>query len=153
MRKAFWLVPLVVALVAAAAAFGGNSSSDRAGSTAAPASADMATIACGRTRTIGVAAPITGAAASLGQQQLKWARFFVTRYNRTHPRAKLRIVTGDTQLPDTAQAIQVAERLASNSKVLAVVGPAGSQEVQVSIGAVPFRAISATSPVRRRVRA
>lgn len=138
MRKALWLVPLAVALTAAAAAFGGNSSSDRAGSTAAPASADRAMIACGRTRTIGVAAPITGAAASLGQQQLKWARFFVTRYNRTHPRGKLRIVPGDTQLPDTAQAIQVAERLSSNSRVLAVVGPAGSQEVQVSTA--PFRA-------------
>jgi branched-chain amino acid transport system substrate-binding protein len=132
MRKALWLVVPAAALVAAAAAFAGTSSSDRAGSTAAPASVDRATIACGRTRTIGVAAPITGAAASLGQQQLKWARFFVTRYNRTHPRAKLRIVPGDTQLPDTAQAIQVAERLSSNSQVLAVVGPAGSQEVQVS---------------------
>jgi branched-chain amino acid transport system substrate-binding protein len=88
-------------------------------------------IACGRTRTIGVAAPLTGDAASLGQQQLKWAQYFVTRYNRTH-RNKLRIVQGDTQLPNTAQAIQVAERFASNSQILAVVGPAGSQEVQVS---------------------
>jgi branched-chain amino acid transport system substrate-binding protein len=131
MRKALWLVPLAVALAAAAAAFGGNSSSDRAGSTAAPASTDKAMIACGRTRTIGVAAPITGAAASLGQQQLKWARYFVTRYNRSH-RNKLRVVSGDTQLPDTAQAIQVAERFASNSQMLGMVGPAGSQEVQVS---------------------
>ena len=137
MRKALWLVLPAAALVAAAAAFAGTSGSDRAGSTAKAGSADMATIACGRTRTIGVAAPITGAAASLGQQQLKWARFFVTRYNRTHPRAKLRIVPGDTQLPDTAQAIQVAERLSSNSRILAVVGPAGSQEVQVS--SAPFR--------------
>ena len=40
--------------------------------------------------------------------------------------------SGDTQLPDTAQAIQVAERFASNSAILGVVGPAGSQEVQVS---------------------
>jgi branched-chain amino acid transport system substrate-binding protein len=62
---------------------------------------------------------------------LGWGRFFVSRYNRSH-RNKLQLVQGDTQLPDTAQAIQVAERLASNSKILAVVGPAGSQEVQVS---------------------
>jgi len=62
---------------------------------------------------------------------LGWGRFFVSRYNRTH-KNKLQLVLGDTQLPDTAQAIQVAERLASNSKILAVVGPAGSQEVQVS---------------------
>ncbi len=102
----------------------------------AAAAPDRAQLACGNTRTIGVAAPITGAAASLGQQQLKWARFFVSRYNRSH-RRKLRIVSGDTQLPDTAAALQVAERFASNSQILAVVGPAGSQEVVVS--SAPFR--------------
>lgn len=96
-----------------------------------------AAIACGRTRTIGVAAPITGPAASIGIQQLRWAQFFVARYNRSH-RNKLRIVPGDTQLPDTAQAIQVAERFASNARILGVVGPAGSQEVQVS--SAPLRA-------------
>jgi branched-chain amino acid transport system substrate-binding protein len=137
MKRALVLAPLAVALAVAAAAFGGNAGPDRGGSKAAPATGDSALIACGRTRTIGVAAPITGAAASLGQQQLKWARFFVSRYNRTHPRGRLRVVSGDTQLPDTAQAIQVAERFSSNSRILAVVGPAGSQEVQVS--SAPFR--------------
>jgi len=126
-------VSLVTSLALVAAAFG---RSDSSSAPTAKAASEAAAIACGRTRTIGVAAPITGAAASLGQQQLKWARFYVTRYNRTH-RAKLRIVPGDTQLPDTAQAIQVAERLASNPQILAVVGPAGSQEVQVS--SAPFR--------------
>jgi branched-chain amino acid transport system substrate-binding protein len=124
---------LLGTLAVTATAFGRTAAS--AGPTATGA-ADAAAIACGRTRTIGVAAPITGAAASLGQQQLSWARFYVARYNRTH-RTKLRIVAGDTQLPDTAQAIQVAERLASNSRILGVVGPAGSQEVQVS--SAPFR--------------
>jgi branched-chain amino acid transport system substrate-binding protein len=98
---------------------------------ASPAASDAAAIRCGKTRTIGVAAPITGAAASIGSQQLRWAQFYVSRYNRSH-KNKVRIVPGDTQLPDTAQAIQVAERLASNGAILGVVGPAGSQEVQVS---------------------
>jgi branched-chain amino acid transport system substrate-binding protein len=48
------------------------------------------------------------------------------------------MVLGDTQLPDTAQAIQVAERMASNRQILGLVGPAGSQEVQVSTA--PLRA-------------
>jgi branched-chain amino acid transport system substrate-binding protein len=61
----------------------------------------------------------------------------VTRYNASH-RKKFRVVQGDTQLPDTAQAIQVAERMASNAQVLGMVGPAGSQEVQVSTA--PLRA-------------
>jgi branched-chain amino acid transport system substrate-binding protein len=131
MKKRLVLAPLTVALAATAAASGSSASPDPAGAAAAPAAAEQAAIACGRTRTIGVAAPITGAAASIGTQQLRWARFFVQRYNRTH-RRKLRIISGDTQLPDTAQAIQVAERLAANARILAVVGPAGSQEVQVS---------------------
>jgi branched-chain amino acid transport system substrate-binding protein len=122
------LLALMAALAVVAAA---SATPQGAASPAASETSDAALIRCGRTRTLGVAAPITGPAASIGVQQLKWARFFVTRYNRTH-RNKLRVVSGDTQLPDTAQAIQVAERFASNSQILGVVGPAGSQEVQVS---------------------
>jgi branched-chain amino acid transport system substrate-binding protein len=122
------LLALMAAFAVVAAA---SATPQSAESPSASATSDAALIRCGRTRTLGVAAPITGPAASIGVQQLKWARFFVTRYNRTH-RNKLRVVSGDTQLPDTAQAIQVAERFASNSQILGVVGPAGSQEVQVS---------------------
>jgi branched-chain amino acid transport system substrate-binding protein len=135
MRKAL-LLAATVALAAAAAAFGGNATPAKKQAAAGPAGADRALIRCGRTRTIGVAAPITGAAASIGSQQLRWARFFVTRYNATHRRTKFRIVQGDTQLPDTAQAIRVAENFASNGRMLAMVGPAGSQEVQVSTAAL-----------------
>jgi branched-chain amino acid transport system substrate-binding protein len=131
MRKV--LLPTLSALAAlatlavAAGTAGGSTPAAKS-----PTTLDTAQIACGRTRTFGVAAPVTGPAASIGSQQARWARFWVNRYNRTHRRTKFRIVVGDTQLPDTAQAIQVAERLASNTRVLAVVGPAGSQEVQVS---------------------
>jgi branched-chain amino acid transport system substrate-binding protein len=138
MRKGLLAALAVLGLSVAAAAYaGGPANSARPDTAVSPAAAERAQIRCGRTRTIGVAAPLTGLAASLGQQQIKWVRFYVSRYNRSHRRTKLRIVSGDTQLPDTAQAIQVAERLASNSRVLAVIGPAGSQEVQVS--SAPFR--------------
>jgi branched-chain amino acid transport system substrate-binding protein len=130
MRKA--LIPILTALTALAAlAVAAGTAGGSTTAAQAPTVSDTTQIACGRTRTIGVAAPITGAAASIGTQQLRWARFYVSRYNRTH-RRKFRVVAGDTQLPDTAQAIQVAERFSSNSQILGVVGPAGSQEVQVS---------------------
>jgi branched-chain amino acid transport system substrate-binding protein len=131
MRKA--LFPILSALTALTAL--AVATSTAGGSTAAaksPTVTDQTLITCGRTRTLGLAAPITGAAASIGSQQARWARYWVTRYNATHRRTKFRLVSGDTQLPDTAQAIQVAERLASNSQILGMVGPAGSQEVQVS---------------------
>jgi branched-chain amino acid transport system substrate-binding protein len=132
MKKTLLLVLLTASLAATAAAFSGtgNAGPDRV------SAADRALIRCGQTRTIGVAAPITGGAASLGGQQLKWAKFYVSRYNRTHRRTKFRVVQGDTQLPDTAQAIRVAENFASNGAMLGMVGPAGSQEVQVSTAAL-----------------
>jgi branched-chain amino acid transport system substrate-binding protein len=131
MRKA--LIPILSALTALTAL--AVATGTAGGSTVAaksPTVTDHTLITCGRTRTLGLAAPITGAAASIGSQQARWARYWVTRYNATHRRTKFRLVSGDTQLPDTAQAIQVAERLASNSQILGMVGPAGSQEVQVS---------------------
>jgi branched-chain amino acid transport system substrate-binding protein len=137
MRKALTAALAALAalttLAVAAGTAGGSTATAKS-----PTASDRSMITCGRTRTLGVAAPITGAAASIGTQQLRWARFWVTRYNATHRRTKFRVVQGDTQLPDTAQAIQVAERFASNSQMLGMVGPAGSQEVQVS-----------TAPLRR----
>jgi branched-chain amino acid transport system substrate-binding protein len=131
MRKAFVsILSALAALTALAVATGTAGGSTTAAKS--PTVTDRTLITCGRTRTLGVAAPITGAAASIGSQQLRWARYYVTRYNRSHRRTKFRVVAGDTQLPDTAQAIQVAERFASNSQMLGMVGPAGSQEVQVS---------------------
>jgi branched-chain amino acid transport system substrate-binding protein len=137
MRKGLLAALATLGMAVAAAYAVGPASSARPDTAASPASAETALIRCGRTRTIGVAAPITGDAASLGQQQLKWARYYVTRYNRTHRRTKFRIVQGDTQLPNTQVAVQVAERFASNTQILGVVGPAGSQEVVASTA--PFR--------------
>ena len=131
MRKALVsILSVLAALTTLAVATGTAGGSTTAADS--PTVTDRTLITCGRTRTIGVAAPVTGPAASIGSQQLRWARYYVTRYNATHTRRKFRVVAGDTQLPDTAQAIQVAERFASNSAILGAVGPAGSQEVQVS---------------------
>src|SRR6185312_8086992 len=130
MRK--YLVAAVLAAavaVLASAAFGSTKSPAR------QSSAGSALVKCGTTRTIGVAAPITGPAASIGQQQLRWAKYYVQRWNaqKANAKKKIKIVQGDTQLGvDTAFAVKVAKSFASNSKVLGVVGPAGSQEVVAS---------------------
>jgi branched-chain amino acid transport system substrate-binding protein len=134
MRKALALVPVAAVVAALTSVALGTANTDRV---VRPAASGNALITCGKTRTLGVAAPITGPAASIGSQQFRWASYYVTRYNRTHAK-KFKVVSGDTQLPDTAQAIQVAERFASNSQILGMVGPAGSQEVQVSTA--PLRA-------------
>jgi branched-chain amino acid transport system substrate-binding protein len=108
------------------------------GSTKAPAraaSAGSALVTCGKTRTIGLAAPITGPAAAIGNQQVRWAKFYVKRWNaqKANKNKLIRVISGDTQLGvDTAFAVRVAKSFASNSKLLGVVGPAGSQEIVAS---------------------
>jgi branched-chain amino acid transport system substrate-binding protein len=133
MKSKFMLVGVpVLALVFAAAAFAQTSGS------AAKHASQAAAITCGSTRTIGVAAPLTGPAASIGVQQLHWAQFFVSTWNKlaANKNRKMKIVQGDTQLGvNTSFAVSTAQAFASNSQVLAVVGPAGSQEVVASTSA------------------
>jgi branched-chain amino acid transport system substrate-binding protein len=131
MRK-FVVAALFAAGVAvlATAALGSIKSPSSAPSKAESVSA--AAITCGRTRTIGMAAPYTGPAAGIGNQQVRWAKYYVKRWNaqRANRNKRIRVVDGDTQLGvDTAFAVKVAKAFASNSKVLGVIGPAGSQEI------------------------
>jgi branched-chain amino acid transport system substrate-binding protein len=126
---------LVVAGIAAAAAAISTAATDGA---KAPLSAAATQITCSKSRalSIGFAGPITGPAASLGAQQRSWARFFVIRWNASHKKGyKIRLVEGDTQLPNVAEAIKTANTFASSAAVLGVAGPAGSQEVQDSFTA------------------
>src|ERR687885_845880 len=125
MKKQFIFALLVVAFAFAAAGTGGAS-------TQSPTAASTALVKCGKTRTIGLLAPITGPAASIGTLQVKWAQFYVSRYNRTH-KTKFKLVREDTQLggPNgNAEALKGAQALKGNSRVLGVVGPAGSNEVK-----------------------
>jgi branched-chain amino acid transport system substrate-binding protein len=119
-------IALVGSLAVAAAAYG------RPAANTAPTATGAATvISCARP-TIGFLAPLTGDAASIGQETRNWARYAVQVFNGRSPRVKGQLAIQDTRLPDTAQARLAAQRLASNSRVAAVVGPAGSQEVIAS---------------------
>jgi ABC-type branched-subunit amino acid transport system substrate-binding protein len=92
--------------------------------------AATASVKCGKKVTIGVAYPATGPAASLGGPQIDWANFAKKTWNKSH-KLKIRFVPGDTVLAGpNPQAVQVAHAFASNSKILAVTGPAGSQEME-----------------------
>src|SRR6185436_13668428 len=67
--------------------------------------------------------------------QVRWAKYYVKRWNaqKANRNKKIKVISGDTQLGvDTAFAVKVAKSFASNSKLLGVVGPAGSQEVVAS---------------------
>jgi branched-chain amino acid transport system substrate-binding protein len=77
--------------------------------------------------TIGFEGPITGPVAVLGTEQLHFAQLALSMDNAAN-KTKISLVQGDTQL-QPAQATTVTQQFTSNSKMVAEVGPAGSQEV------------------------
>jgi ABC-type branched-subunit amino acid transport system substrate-binding protein len=118
---------VVVALGLAASAVAGSSSSERA---------TVVTPDC-RTAGVGLASILSGPAAALGQDQLRWSRVFLQFWNankavpgipKAFKRTKLRIrAVGDSAL-DPQKAATVAGQMLSNKKVLAMSGFAGSNE-------------------------
>ncbi len=126
----------VAALLALGAAFAivaaAYATPERAAAPTAQTGSGAALIKCGKTRTIGFMAPVTGPAASIGIQQVHWAQYYVSTYNKTHTKTKMKLQTEDTQLgapTGTAEALKGAQALAGSPKVLGVVGPAGSNEI------------------------
>lgn len=111
-------VAVVTAAVAAAATDG---SSAQQGATAASKASCKHPV-------IGMSAPITGPAASIGSDQLHWAQYYVASWNKAHPTFKVTLKQFDDQI-DPAKAATGAQQFASDSSVLAIIGPAGSQQV------------------------
>jgi branched-chain amino acid transport system substrate-binding protein len=143
------LVVLVLALSGVAAGCGGddeegagNGTTEAGGTTTAAGGSD------GCTGSIGIMAPITGDAGSIGTEQLNWAKFAVSRFNEENG-TDFRLVEGDTQL-DPAQASTVGQRFASDNSILAVVGPAGSQEVEAVGPAFTREGLAFVSPSATR---
>jgi branched-chain amino acid transport system substrate-binding protein len=98
---------------------------------------------------LGVNAPLTGPAGFLGQEQLSWAAFAVSKYNKQNG-TKFKIVQGDSQL-DAAKARTATQRFISNKNVMAVVGPSISQGVVTSGNLLTKAKLVAISPSATRV--
>jgi branched-chain amino acid transport system substrate-binding protein len=138
MRRRATAVAAVLALAALAIVAAASATTDRAAAPSTLVAADASLVKCGKTRSIGLMAPFTGPAASIGINQVHWAQYFLRTYNATH-KTKIKFVSEDTMLGSangTAEAVKGAQALGSNSKVLGVVGPAGSNEVKATTGAL-----------------
>jgi branched-chain amino acid transport system substrate-binding protein len=147
--------PMKGRLVLAAAAVGSltvagcssSSSSSTAASGGGSSSASAATKSC--VASVGFEGPITGPAAPVGGDQLHFAELAVLKDNAAN-HTKITLIQGDTQLLP-AQATTVSQQFISNNSIIAVVGPAGSQEVQavgpaMGRAGLAFISGSATNP-------
>src|SRR3954464_12159528 len=99
---------------------------------AAVGAAPKAQISC-KNATIALLAPLSGPAATVGKEQLHWAQYAVFLNNKTRGATKVNLAPYDTQL-DAAQAASQALKIAASERVLAVAGPAVSDEVS-AVGA------------------
>jgi branched-chain amino acid transport system substrate-binding protein len=124
---------IIAATAIGALAVAGCGSSSSSGNSAS--GSGTSTKAC--VASIGMEGPLTGPVAVLGQEQLHFAQLAALKDNLAN-HTKITIVQGDTQL-NPAQATTVTQQFTSNSKIVAVVGPAGSQEVE-AVGPLMARA-------------
>src|SRR5262245_60944228 len=79
---------------------------------------------------LAVLGPFTGPAASVGEEQLNWAKQAVADFN-ANTGWDVQVLEGDTEL-DPAKATTVAQSVVSDADVYGAVGPAGSQEVEAT---------------------
>jgi branched-chain amino acid transport system substrate-binding protein len=121
-------VRTILAAMALAAFVVGCGSSNKSSSTSTAAAGGGGSSSKTCTASVGFEGPITGQVAVLGQEQLAFAKLAIKQDNAANG-TDISLVQGDTQL-QPAQATTVSQQFISNSKILAVVGPAGSQEVE-----------------------
>ena len=117
----------VVVSAAAAAALALAAVAETAVSTAAPARLAAAADCAG---SVGVMGGFTGERASIGQEELHWARYAVERFNELNG-TSFKLVEGDIEV-DPAKASTVAQQFASDASILGVAGPDSSSAVVVA---------------------
>ena len=156
MSKKLLFAPLAVLILAATACGSDSKSSDTAApaattaGTAAAATPTTAAPAAGAacTAKIGFMGPFTGDAASIGQEQLNWGKLGIDDFNAKNG-TTFSVVETDTQL-DPAQATTGSQKLISDADVVAVLGPAGSQEVEAIGPAMTTAGLVYVSPSATR---
>ena len=126
MKGRLVLVAAAVGSLVVAGCSSSSSSSSSSSTAAAGGGSSASTKTC--IASVGFEGPITGPVAPLGTEQLHFAELAVSMDNAAN-NTKITLVQGDTQL-NPAQATTVTQQFISNSAIVGVVGPAGSQEVE-----------------------
>jgi len=103
-----------------------------------------------KTVSLAFQAPLTGPNALTGQDELAGVRFALSEYAATNPAVKVELVLADDQ-GDPTVAGSVAPGIASNKKIIGLVGPAYSGATQASLPAYKAAGLPLISPSATRV--
>ena len=121
-----------------------------AGALIAGASAMSTANAAVKTVSLAFQAPLTGPNALTGQDELTGVKFALSEYAATNPAVKVELVLADDQ-GDPTVAGSVAPGIASNKKIIGLVGPAYSGATQASLPAYKSAGLPLISPSATRV--
>jgi branched-chain amino acid transport system substrate-binding protein len=97
---------------------------------------------------IAMLGPFTGGAASIGLEQLNFAKLAVADFTAATG-IKVELVEVDTEL-DPAKAVTGAQRVVADADIIAVIGPAGSQEVEATYPIFEEAGLAFVSPSATR---
>src|SRR6478672_11163331 len=111
-------------------------------------SAIRAGVDCSQTATIAYFGPTTGPVASIGAELRGFSLLYAQQWNAAGKKPTMKVNEGDTKF-DPAVTSTVAQRFASDSNVIGVIGPGASQEVLAAgpifkKAGMPYVAASAT---------
>ena len=105
---------------------------------------------CNGTLKIGIITPLTGGAGFLGQEQLSWTRYAVSRLAKGLG-LKVQVVVGDTPVEKgPGEGLVVAQKMIADSRLVAVIGPATSGGVASASKALFAAGIAHISPSATR---
>jgi len=136
----------VLALVAAVAAAIAASTAG-AGSSSATASQ---VVNCNGPLKIGIITPLTGGAGFLGQEQLSWTQYAISRLARGLG-LRVQLVRGDTPVEKgPGEGLVVAQKMIADSRLVAVIGPATSGAAASASQALFAAGIAHISPSATR---
>jgi branched-chain amino acid transport system substrate-binding protein len=96
--------------------------------TAKAPSATSAGVSCGSSATVAYFGPTTGPVASIGAELRGFSLLYAQQWNAAGKKPTMTIVEGDTKF-DPAVTSTVAQKFASDSSILGVIGPGASQEI------------------------
>jgi branched-chain amino acid transport system substrate-binding protein len=139
--RAVVVLSLVAALAAAIASTAGAGSSSVAATQA---------VNCNGTLKIGIITPLTGGAGFLGQEQLSWTQYAISRLAKPLG-LKVQLVRGDTPVEKgPGEGLIVAQKMIADSRLVAVIGPATSGAAASASSALFAAGIAHISPSATR---
>ena len=105
---------------------------------------------CNGTLKIGIITPLTGGAGFLGQEQLSWTRYALSTLAKGLG-LKVQLVLGDTPVEKgPGEGLVVAQKMISDSRLVAVIGPATSGAAASASNALFAAGIAHISPSATR---